>query len=216
MKVDVLVPNSLGEITLKQYQKFLKIQKENDDAYFMQCKMIEIFCNLDSKAVRNLKLSDADKIVNILNLMFEKKPKLINTFKLGNIEYGFIPNLEDISLGEYVDLDTYMGDWENIHIAMNVLYRPIKDKIKDKYIIEEYDTELKDKLDEIPLDVVLGSVFFLYNLGLELSTVIVNYLEGEEVNSLMQEQIFQKSGVGINQSMDSLKEILQGLKISLN
>ena len=216
MKVDVLVPNSLGEITLKQYQKFLKIQKENDDAYFMQCKMIEIFCNLDSKAVRNLKLSDADKIVNILNLMFEKKPKLINTFKLGNIEYGFIPNLEDISLGEYVDLDTYMGDWENMHIAMNVLYRPIKDKIKDKYIIEEYDTELKDKLDEIPLDIVLGSVFFLYNLGLELSTVIVNYLEGEEVNSLMQEQIFQKSGVGINQSMDSLKEILQDLKISLN
>ena len=148
--------------------------------------------------------------------MFEEKPKLINTFKLGKVEYGFIPKLEDISLGEYVDLDTYMGDWDNMHIAMNVLYRPITEKIKDKYLIEDYNTESKDKLDEIPLDVVLGSVFFLYNLGMELSTVIVNYLEGEEVNSLMQEQIFQKSGVGINQSMDLLKEILQDLKISLN
>ena len=216
MKVDLIVPNSLKEITLKQYQKFIKIQKENDDPYFLQCKMIEIFCNLDSNAVRNIKLSDADKIVNVLNLMFEEKPKLINTFKLGKVEYGFIPKLEDISLGEYVDLDTYMGDWDNMHIAMNVLYRPITEKIKDKYLIEDYNTESKDKLDEIPLDVVLGSVFFLYNLGMELSTVIVNYLEGEEVNSLMQEQIFQKSGVGINQSMDSLKEILQDLKISLN
>ena len=160
MKVDLIVPNSLKEITLKQYQKFIKIQKENDDPYFLQCKMIEIFCNLDSNAVRNLKLSDADKIVNVLNLMFEEKPKLINTFKLGKIEYGFIPKLEDISLGEYVDLDTYMGDWDNMHIAMNVLYRPITEKIKDKYLIEDYNTESKDKLDEIPLDVVLGSVFF--------------------------------------------------------
>ena len=216
MKVDLIVPNSLKEITLKQYQKFIKIQKENDDPYFLQCKMIEIFCNLDSNAVRNLKLSDADKIVNVLNLMFEEKPKLINTFKLGKIEYGFIPKLEDISLGEYVDLDTYMGDWDNMHIAMNVLYRPITEKIKDKYLIEDYNTESKDKLDEIPLDVVLGSVFFLYNLGMELSTVMLNYLEEEEVNNLMQQQTFQKNGDGIKVSLDLLKEILQDLKISLN
>jgi len=216
MKVDLIVPNSLKEITLKQYQKFIKIQKENDDPYFLQCKMIEIFCNLDSNAVRNIKLSDADKIVNVLNLMFEEKPKLINTFKLGKIEYGFIPKLEDISLGEYVDLDTYMGDWDNMHIAMNVLYRPITKKIKDKYLIEEYNTESKDKLDEIPLDVVLGSVFFFYNLGMELSTVMLNYLEEEEMNNLMQQQTFQKNGVGIKVSLDSLKEILQDLKISLN
>lgn len=216
MKVDLIVPNSLKEITLKQYQKFIKIQKENDDPYFLQCKMIEIFCNLDSNAVRNIKLSDADKIVNVLNLMFEEKPKLINTFKLGKVEYGFIPKLEDISLGEYVDLDTYMGDWDNMHIAMNVLYRPITEKIKDKYLIEDYNTESKDKLDEIPLDVVLGSVFFFYNLGMELSTVMLNYLEEEEVNNLMQQQTFQKNGVGIKVSLDSLKEILQDLKISLN
>ena len=216
MKVDLIVPNSLKEITLKQYQKFIKIQKENDDPYFLQCKMIEIFCNLDSNAVRNIKLSDADKIVNVLNLMFEEKPKLINRFKLGKVEYGFIPKLEDISLGEYVDLDTYMGDWDNMHIAMNVLYRPITKKIKDKYLIEEYNTESKDKLDEIPLDVVLGSVFFFYNLGMELSTVMLNYLEEEEVNNLMQQQTFQKNGVGIKVSLDSLKEILQDLKISLN
>ena len=216
MKVDILVPNSLEEITLKQYQKFLKIQKENDDPYFLQCKMIEIFCNLDSKAVRNLKLLDADKIVSVINLMFEEKPKLINTFKLGKVEYGFIPKLDDISLGEYVDLDTYIGDWDNMHIAMNVLYRPIKDKIKDKYIIEDYNNESKDKLDEIPLDVVLGAVFFLYNLGMDLSQAMMSYLEGEEVETLMQQQISQRNGDGIKVSLDSLKEILQDLKISLN
>tara|TARA_R110001632_G_scaffold204574_1_gene328144 strand:+ start:662 stop:1402 length:741 start_codon:yes stop_codon:yes gene_type:complete len=160
MKVELIIPNSLAEISLKQYQKFLKIQENNTDAYFLQCKMIEIFCNLDAKTVRLLKLSDADKIVHILNNMFEKKPDLIRTFRLNNIEYGLIPDFDAMSLGEYIDLDTYIGDWENMLIPMNVLYRPIKDKIQDKYIIKEYDVNSKEKLEEVSLDVVLGAIFF--------------------------------------------------------
>ncbi len=136
MKLKLTIPSDLSEISLKQYNKFLKIQKNNEDSYFLQCKMIEIFCNLDLESVRLLKLTDADRIVNILNKMFEDKPQLIRRFKLSGVEYGVIPNLDEISLGEYVDLDTYMGDWENMHIAMNVLYRPIKEKIGDKYLIK--------------------------------------------------------------------------------
>ena len=67
---------------------------------------------------------------------------------------------DEISLGEYVDLDTYMGDWQNMQIAMNVLFRPIKEKIGDKYLIKDYDVESKDLLQEIPMDVVFGAVFF--------------------------------------------------------
>ena len=132
MKLKLTIPSDLSEISLKQYNKFLKIQENNEDSYFLQCKMIEIFCNLDLESVRLLKLTDADRIVNILNKMFEDKPQLIRTFKLSGVEYGMIPNLDEISLGEYVDLDTYMGDWENMNIAMNVLYRPIKENIGDK------------------------------------------------------------------------------------
>ena len=133
------------------------------------------------------------------------------------IEYGVIPNLDDISLGEYIDLDTYMGDWDNMEIAMNVLYRPITEKMDDKYLISEYDVESKDKLTDIPLDVVLGSVFFFYNLGMELSQVMMDYLEDPNRDNLTHHQTFQESGDGINQSsLYSLKEILQELKISLN
>ena len=179
--------------------------------------MIEIFCNLDAKSVRLLKLADADKIVQILNKMFEAKPQLIRTFKLGNIEYGIIPSLDEISLGEYVDLDTYMGDWQNMQIAMNVLYRPIKEKIGDKYLIKEYDVESKDILQEIPMDVVFGSIFFLYNLGIDLSKAMMDYLEGSQMDSLMEQQIFLENMDGIKaSSLHSLKTMLDELKISLN
>jgi len=217
MKVELIIPSNLSEISLKQYQKFLKIQETNDDSYFLQCKMIEIFCNLDAKSARLLKLTDADRIVEIVNNMFEDKPSLIRTFKIGGVEYGIIPDLDEMSLGEYIDLDTYIGDWENMQIAMNVLYRPISKKIGDKYLINEYTLDAKEKLEEIPMDIVLGSIFFLYNLGIDLSKTMVNYLETPQMDSLMQEQIFQESMDGIKaSSLHSLKTILEDLKISLN
>ena len=217
MKVELTVPSNLSEISLKQYQKFLKLQESNEDSYFLQCKMIEIFCNLDAKSVRLLKISDADRVVDIINNMFEAKPDLIRTFKIGGVEYGIIPDLDDISLGEYIDLDTYIGDWQNMQIAMNVLYRPISKKIGNKYLINEYALDAKEKLEEIPMDVVLGSIFFLWNLGIDLSKTMVNYLETPQMDSLMQEQIFQESMDGFKaSSLHSLKTILEELKISLN
>ena len=217
MKVELIIPSNLSEISLKQYQKFLKIQETNDDSYFLQCKMIEIFCNLDAKSARLLKLTDADRIVEIINNMFEDKPSLIRTFKIGGVEYGIIPDLDEMSLGEYIDLDTYIGDWQNMQIAMNVLYRPISKKIGEKYLINEYTLDAKEKLEEIPMDIVLGSIFFLYNLGIDLSKTMVNYLEAPQMDSLMREQIFQESMDGIKaSSLHSLKTILEDLKISLN
>jgi len=217
MKFELTIPSSLSEISLKQYKKFLKIQESNEDSYFLQCKMIEIFCNLDAKSVRLLKLTDADRIVQIINKMFEEKPELIRTFKLGEIEYGMIPNLDEISLGEYVDLDTYLGDWQNMQIAMNVMFRPIKEKIGDKYLIKDYDVESKDLLQEIPMDVVFGAVFFLWNLGIDLSKVMMDYLEDNQMDNLMEQQIFQENMDGIKvSSLHSLKTMLDELKISLN
>lgn len=217
MKVELTVPSDLSEISLKQYQKFLKLQDSNEDSYFLQCKMIEIFCNLDAKSVRMLKVGDAIKVVDVLNNMFEKQPELIRTFKIGGVEYGMIPDLDDISLGEYIDLDTYIGDWQNMQIAMNVLYRPINKKIGDKYTIVDYDVDAKEKLEHIPMDIVLGSIFFLYNLGIELSMVMVDYLEQPQMDSLMQQQTFQESMDGIKaSSLASLKTILDELKILPN
>ena len=217
MKVELTVPSDLSEISLKQYQKFLKLQDSNEDSYFLQCKMIEIFCNLDAKNVRMLKVGDANKVVDVLNNMFEKKPDLTRTFKIDGVEYGMIPDLDNISLGEYIDLDTYISDWQNMQIAMNVLYRPIKDKIGDKYTIVDYDVDAKEKLEFIPMDIVLGSIFFLYNLGIELSMVMVDYLEDPQMDNLMHQQISQESMDGIKvSSLHSLKTILEELKISLN
>jgi len=216
MKANINVPTELNEITLKQYQKFLKVQDSKQNNTFLQTKMIEIFCNVKMQDALNIKLSDADRISSLISKMFEQKPDLVKSFWLNNVEYGFVPDLDEITLGEYIDLDTYMGEWENIQIAMNVLYRPIKQKLGEKYLIEEYDPDTKDKLINMPMDAVFGSIIFFYRLGIELSKTMMNYLENEEGNLQVQGLDFLKNGDGIQAFTDSLEEILQDLKILPN
>ena len=122
-----------------------------------------------------------------------------------------------MSFGEYIDLDTYLGDWENIHTAMNVLYRPIKSKKGNRYTIEKYDVNTKDQLLDMPLDAVISSVFFFYHLGKDLSIVMNRYLEKEysKIPSQQQEDLIL-NGDGIKQFSHSLKGILEDLNISLS
>ncbi len=218
MKLDLIIPDSLAEITLKQYQKYLRFEKEaKDNDNFLRFKMLEIFCNLSPDLVRKIPLDQTDNILSEIKKIFEQKPQLVQSFTLGGVDYGFIPQLDDITFGEYIDLDTNIGDWDNMHVAMNVLYRPIKDRIGDKYTLQEYAPDQEAKLDEIPMDVVFGSIFFFYNLGIELSQAMMTYLEmGKEGLGLTQQQILAENGAGIRASMRSLKEILQGLKVSLS
>jgi hypothetical protein len=215
MKVEVYIPDTLSEITLGQYQKYLKIQDENDDENFLAMKMIEIFCGLRGDAILAMKANSIKYITTILTDMFTEKPQLVKEFKMHGRTYGFIPKLEDMSFGEYIDLDTYIGDMSNIHRAMGVLYRPIKQKYQDKYIIEDYKGEESDMMKDMPMDAVLSSILFFYHLGMDLSQAMMSYLEEEEMN-LVQQQLLEESGGGINQFSASLKGILEDLRISLN
>ena len=216
MRVKISVPNDLSEIKLWQYQKFLEIQKQNKDENFLASKMIEIFCGIELKEAYKMKAKDVHRITGILADMFEQKPVLINRFYLNNIEYGFIPNLDDMTLGEYVDLDTYLPKWEEIEKAMAVLYRPITKTYKGKYQIEDYTAQGQDAYKDMPMSIVFGAMFFFYRLGIDLSKIMTVYLEQ---NKDIHSQLFHslgKDGDGINQFMHSLKGILEDLRISLN
>ena len=180
--------------------------------------MISIFCNLKMEKVMLLKLKDSEEIISMLTNLFESTPNLVKSFKLNGTEYGFLPELDEMSLGEYIDVDTYIGDWDNIEKAMNVLYRPILTRLKDKYSVEDYIVGNDKELLNMPLDAVLGAVFFFLSLGRDLSLTMMNSLEVEEgmKEVLTQQQTSDENGVGTQASLDSLKEILQDLKISLN
>ena len=217
MKIEINVPTSLDEITLGQYQKYLKIAEANPDGNFMDAKMIEIFCGIPLSESYKLKMSSVTAIIDILNDLLDSKPTHVEQFVLDGVTYGFIPDLDDMSLGEYIDLDNNASKWENMHIAMNVLYRPVKDIRKEKYNIVEYNTLNPDKMKDTPMSAVTGSLFFFLNLGIELSNHTILYSSKEaEMEAIHQKLILEGNGGGINQFMDSLTGMLSDLRISLN
>ena len=216
MKLEISIPTELKEIKLAQYQAFLKIAKDNEDAEFLHQKMVQTFCGIDLKEVAEIRYKDVVEITNSLGKMFDvKNHKFINKFKLGGVEFGFIPNLDDMTFGEYTDLDTYITDWEQMHKAMAVLYRPItKTGLNDTYDIEKYNGSItySDVMKHAPLDVVFGANVFFYTLGNELLKSTLTYLEKDkEIQTILQQHNLEKDGDGIVQSMLFLKETLQDL-----
>ena len=214
MKVKLSIPTTLNEITLGQYQEFDKLDLTKEAE--VQSKMIEIFCKVPVEVVRSMKAKDINDICVIINNMFDTEHQLINRFQMNGIDYGFIPDLENMSFGEYVDLDTFIGDNDNLHRAMNVLYRPIDLKQGQRYTLKEYNPDTNEDAKNYPLDAVFGAIVFFYNLGKDLSTVILNSSSKQNEENLAQFLASQPNGAGTIQSMQSLTEILRDLKISLN
>ena len=222
-KIQIEVPTSLEDITLGQYQHYLKIldQNEGEEANdFINKKLVEIFCNINLNEVDSIPLVDFNRILEVLDKAFKEKFPLIKHFELGGVEFGFIPKLDDMSLGEYVDVEATISDWQNIHKAMSVLFRPVNFKSKDKYTIAPYkpNDDIKEWMKQMPLSVVMGCMVFFYDLGSELSRASLAYLEREmkkDKTSQLKEAL-EESGVGISQFMDSLKETSQSLTKSPN
>lgn len=203
MKVKLNVPEMLSEVTLGQYIDFLElgITEETRSSEALQ-KVIEIFCKVDFKDVAQMKYSDLSKIGAHINGIFEEKCALIPRVKLKGEQYGFIPELDNITLGEYVDLDNYFNDWTTIDRAMCVLYRPITLTKEGKYLIEDYKgTDHFMDMRSMPMNVVMGARVFFYSLGNELLSHIPNYLMTANLTD-QQRIILEQSGDGIQAFID--------------
>ena len=214
MKIEITIPTTLNDITLDQYQRYLSIAKDNQDTEFLTHKMIEIFCEIPLSQVVNIKYNDAIDIVNTINTIFQTIPKHTQIFKLGKTEFGFIPNLQDISIGEFADLDKYLTNFDEFHKALAVLYRPITGKVADKYEIEKYNGthNYSEVMKYTPLGIALGAQVFFYNLRNELLTSTLNSLaENPTIQTYLDKLNSERNGDGLHLSIHSLKETFKSL-----
>lgn len=217
MKLELTIPTSLSEIPLKHYQAFQSVAKNSNDEEFISEKMIELFCGIELNQVIKIKASDISDMVNHFNKLFSEKQPFVHRFKIQDIEFGFITDLENISWGEYIDLEKNLSNWDTMHKAMAVMYRPITKRKGDKYEIEEYQSAVNyaEVMKYAPLSIAFGASVFFYHLGTELLEALMDYLESkltkEELMTIQNKLNLENSGDGINQFTLSLKEILQDL-----
>ncbi len=216
------IPTSLNHITLGQYQEYLNIlevNKENQTSDFVLIKTVEIFCNSTTKDVSSISLNDLYEIHSHLMGLFDLHTPLIRKFTLKDLNdkhvtFAFVPKLEDITMGEFVDLDTNITDMSKLHNAMAVLYRPLLFERKNFYSIKPYNgyEETAPIFKHMPLDVAFGAMVFFYRLGNELLNYLRHYLtEQAQMEGQPLRMALEESGVGINQFMHSLEVMSRDL-----
>jgi hypothetical protein len=173
------------------------------------------FCGLTPAQQEGMKKKDLDLIRNQIGEVLSEKPNLIKTFEFKGREYGFHPKIEDISMGEYVDLDTYLKEpYKNAEKVLGVLYRPITKKVFGRHSIENYDPEVHDGLgfQDLSADIFLGCLLFFYRIATNLQITFLQSLEKEEKKDMINNQTSQRSGDGMEQYIKLLKEISYDLK----
>ena len=169
-KYKLSLPTSLDAIPLHQYQKYVKVineHKDNVDEEFLRLKLLEIFCGLTMREAYELAAVDVDGIIEILVNVLNSESPLQRRFTMTDpkgiaVEFGFIPNLERISLGEFIDAEAYISDWDNMHKAMAVLYRPLTGHKGEFYEIEKYEGSDKYAaiMADAPASVAIGAMLF--------------------------------------------------------
>lgn len=232
IQLELSIPQRLADIKLEQYQKYIKVldsidKEAEDSADFINLKALEIFCGLQLKESYKLPMKSFEAVLEaIANCLQEPTPLVKRFWFRGSnkteVEFGMIPDLNNISFGEYIDLDRYISDWSQMHKAMAILFRPITAKKGEFYEIEEYEGSDKyaGYMLHMPANVAIGALVFFYRLGMKLSKHTMDSSLSEmtpEQRQQVESRFLEANGVGINHFMHSLEGMLQSLtKLPVN
>ena len=186
-QVKLRIPTEWSDITIEKYQKYVKIQEGKTNEQRKVVKSLALLCDTTPLIVMKMDYKDLLEIMGVLKKMIDTEPnkeQFRKVFKFKDEEYGFVPNLNKLSTGEYIDLEAYCKDdpIENLHIIMSILYRKVVHKLNDRYAIEDYDPDQfkEEVFKDCPMDIALSSLGFFLNLGLILADNSARYLKKQE------------------------------------
>ena len=195
--------NSWNDVTLEKWAKLITMDSKSKSKEALDT--ISLLSDIPKKLIKELGINDVSNILNkIAELQKDAKGKLRRIIEIDNVEYGFHPDLSEITLGEYADIETYIqaGIEKNLPKMMAVLYRPIVEKNGKHYSITAYNgSEVRmraEKFKKMKAKDVHSSLVFFWTLGNELSKILPLYLT-ERANQMIQSlqaTSSQKSGDG--------------------
>ena len=196
--------NSWNDVTLDKWVKLIskKEKAKSEEAV----EIINTLSDIPRKLIKELGIQDIAVILKRISILQQNADSNLNRIiKINDVEYGFHPNLEEITLGEYADIETYLknGLENNLTRLLAILYRPITEKDKDNYSIEAYglsDSRMRAKKFETMKAVdVNNALVFFWTFVKELSIILQQYLmeQNQMILNKMQENNLQKSGVGL-------------------
>lgn len=204
----IILPENISDINLATFQRYHELTTRTDlTDYQFNKRKIEIFTGLKRLDIDKIKRSDYQEINAQIDKALEQNAEFKPTFKIKDVEFGFIPNLDEISTGEYTDLNKYDLEVDTMHNLMAVLFRPIlkKDSFGNYEIIPYEGTkQYADIMKHMPMSIVNGGLVFFSSLANELTSYTQRYMEAEQMKANKRANIL-KNGDGMLQWWRSLR-----------
>jgi len=181
-EINITVPTDWSAVTLKQYLNLLKDLEtygDTDEGY--TAALLHNLCKFPPKYLHSLEAPVLAKIKNdIVGFMNNTQLPLQRFIMIDGIEYGFEPNLSNISYGAYLDItkwDTFQID-DNWGKIMSILYRRVLHKTSGLYEIQTYTGNIDEsKFLDVTMDIHFGALFFFVRLLTVLPNAILNSLK---------------------------------------
>jgi hypothetical protein len=210
-EIELSVPTEWSDIKLK---KWLELQKEldnyKDDEEAISALMLYHLCGLPPEYVAGLSIDDyvmiKTELANFINNV-EDIP-LQKFIYIDGVEYGFEPNLSNMTYGAFADITKYNtiqidDNWASI---MSILYRPVDKRQGDMYTIKPYTGEINPKLFlEVGMHVHFGSLFFFVNLLKDLQIFTLKSMKEMELPPNIK-SILGRNGERIQQLLNLQEE----------
>jgi hypothetical protein len=151
------------------FEQWLRVRKLGDN--INDFNLLSACSGIDEKEIRRADLKQVEEISTILQYYYfsgKSADDIVLTFHHHGVEYGLQKDFSKLKYGAWVDLEVYASEdvEKNIPKILSLLYYPVKEWKKDKYILEEYSDELVNETAEnfkdVPIRVWWGaSTFFL-------------------------------------------------------
>jgi len=201
------VINKWSDVTLEKWLKLVEVETGSKTNEALET--IAALSDIPKQLVKELGIQDVAVIMNrIGELQIEQDSKLKRIIEVEGKEYGFHPDLDSITLGEYADIETFIknGIENNLPELMAVLYRPIVEKKNDIYIIEAYDGNISIRAEEMKkmsAEQVQSALVFFWSLGKELSKILPSFLiqRLKKMKDNLQTKVSLKDGDGSESSI---------------
>ena len=169
------------EVTLEKWLKLIEFQKGTKSKEAEET--ISALSDIPKKLIKQLELKDVAGIMSaISDLQSKQDSSLKRIIEIEGKRYGYHPDLESISLGEWADLESLLKEdvEKNLPEIKAVLYREIVEETDSGiYTIKAYDGNIAiraEQMKKMAAEQVQSALVFFYTFGKELSKTLPLYL----------------------------------------
>lgn len=219
-QIKITIPTSWEDIKIGQFQEYMETLKNTEELrpYKKIIKLLSVLTDTDEALYYRMPMDTIFEIhskIDFLNI--EPKGVFKNIIEINGKEYGFQKNMNELTLGEWIDLEHYVsqGVIENLHYLCAILYRPIIDK-GDEYFdytikpYEEINLEGSSKLFKYNANIedIYGISVFFYTIANELLEPMICYSQPITEMEMREKLTMMMNRIKNAEQQKKLKELL--------